>query len=283
MIHRLANRNDIPFLHALYSDDAVSPFLGFETVTLDEFGGIFDELTTTGRLYVVESDGAPVGAYQTRRHRHRLAHVAYVGSLAVAPSVWGKGIGTRIVSDMIQMLTTKGATRIELLVATDNPRAIVLFRNAGFVVEGKLRNYFRRESTGRYHDEFAMALLLPPLGEMTSTSPGAEVVSIESIDRYSWGADCDGWHLVQSTELSVIQERMPRGTEESRHAHHLSRQFFYVLSGALSIEINGEQQVLGPNEGIEISPNSPHQVRNTSEGETMFLVVSQPPSHGDRF
>jgi hypothetical protein len=35
---------------------------------------------------------------------------------------------------------------------------------------------------------------------------------IETIDRqkaqhYSWGNNCDGWHLVQSDALSIIEEK----------------------------------------------------------------------------
>jgi mannose-6-phosphate isomerase-like protein (cupin superfamily) len=39
---------------------------------------------------------------------------------------------------------------------------------------------------------------------------------------------------------------------------------------------------LPPRHGIEIAPEIPHQARNSSDAETRFLVISQPPSHGDR-
>ena len=35
------------------------------------------------------------------------------------------------------------------------------------------------------------------------------VVSAGTADHYVWGDGCDGWHLVASDRLSVIQERMP--------------------------------------------------------------------------
>lgn len=38
--------------------------------------------------------------------------------------------------------------------------------------------------------------------------------------HYQWGAQCDGWHLVQNRELSVIHERMPAQTAEVNHYHH---------------------------------------------------------------
>jgi mannose-6-phosphate isomerase-like protein (cupin superfamily) len=101
-------------------------------------------------------------------------------------------------------------------------------------------------------------------------------------NHYTWGEVCDGWHLVRSAELSVIEERMPPGAQEQRHFHLRSRQFFYVLAGELTIEIDGEHYVLAVRQGFEISPNEPHQVLNNADNEVRFLVISQPPSHGDR-
>lgn len=100
--------------------------------------------------------------------------------------------------------------------------------------------------------------------------------------HYTWGAGCDGWHLVKAPALSVIQERMPPGTSEVRHHHAVARQFFFVLSGALELEVAGEGVQLGAGQGVEIAPGVPHQARNRSREPVEFLVVSQPPSHGDR-
>lgn len=107
-------------------------------------------------------------------------------------------------------------------------------------------------------------------------------VSIENARHYVWGNGCDGWHLVDSDVLSVIQERMPPGTAEARHVHAASRQFFYGLTGTTTIEVNGARVELKPGDGLEIPPGVPHQVFNKSAGATEFLVVSHPRSHGDR-
>lgn len=115
---------------------------------------------------------------------------------------------------------------------------------------------------------------------MQSDSPTA--VSIANAAHYQWGDGCDGWHLVRSEGLSVIQEQMPPGTREVRHRHERSRQYFHVLQGALSIEVDGARCELKTSEGLEIAPGQMHQVFNDSAGLTTFLVVSQPPSHGDR-
>ena len=103
-----------------------------------------------------------------------------------------------------------------------------------------------------------------------------------SADHYRWGDHCDGWHLARADTLSVIEERMPPNAREARHRHTTARQFFYVLSGVLTMEVDGTRHRLSPRTGIEIAPGAAHQAINESDAETEFLVISTPPSHGDR-
>lgn len=70
-------------------------------------------------------------------------------------------------------------------------------------------------------------------------------VSIRNAEHYTWPSSisehlCDGWHLYRSASLSVIEERMSPGTAELRHLHQHTTQFFYVLAGELTIELNGK-------------------------------------------
>lgn len=107
-------------------------------------------------------------------------------------------------------------------------------------------------------------------------------ISTDTAERYTWGQGCDGWHLVRTAELSVIEERMPPGTSEVRHYHVRARQFFYVLEGELTMEVEGAVHTLRAGEGVEIAPGQAHQAFNRSGAAVRFLVTSQPPSHGDR-
>ncbi|WP_079909903.1 cupin domain-containing protein [Paenibacillus sp. 32352] len=107
-------------------------------------------------------------------------------------------------------------------------------------------------------------------------------ISKQTAEHYVWGDQCDGWHLVKQEDLSVIHERMPAGTAEVRHYHVRSRQFFFVLKGAAEMELNGETVQLQPQEGIEIPPGVPHQMKNSSEQDVEFLVISHPQTRGDR-
>jgi len=108
------------------------------------------------------------------------------------------------------------------------------------------------------------------------------MISIENAERYTWGEGCDGWHLVRTAAVSVIQERMPAGTREQRHFHQRARQFFYVLEGELTMEIEGSLTVLAAGQGVEIAPGVEHQAINASAADVWFTVTSVPPSHGDR-
>jgi mannose-6-phosphate isomerase-like protein (cupin superfamily) len=75
---------------------------------------------------------------------------------------------------------------------------------------------------------------------------------------------------------------MPPGTSETRHYHVHARQFFFVLEGELTMEIEHRDFTLRAGEGIEIAPGQAHQARNRSAGNLRIVVTSQPPSHGDR-
>jgi mannose-6-phosphate isomerase-like protein (cupin superfamily) len=107
-------------------------------------------------------------------------------------------------------------------------------------------------------------------------------INKSNAEHYKWGDHCDGWHLVMNQNLSVIHERMPVNTSEVKHYHQHARQFFYILTGTATFELNGEQIFLHPQEGIEVPPLVPHQIRNESDGDIEFLVISNPTSKGDR-
>ena len=114
----------------------------------------------------------------------------------------------------------------------------------------------------------------------------AQIISTKSAEHYKWGGpnatDCDGWHLVKTPELSVIEERMPTRTSEARHSHVRARQFFYVLEGELTMEVEHHVFLVHAGEGIEVSPGQQHQAQNRGTRDLRIIVTSQPPSHGDR-
>jgi len=101
-------------------------------------------------------------------------------------------------------------------------------------------------------------------------------------EHYSWGTDCDGWHLVKDAALSVIEEQMPPASCEELHSHRSAQQFFFLLSGELTLEVEHEEVRLPAGEGLHIPPRVQHRISNRTRESARFLVISQPPSHGDR-
>lgn len=75
---------------------------------------------------------------------------------------------------------------------------------------------------------------------------------------------------------------MSPGTKEDKHYHNISKQFFYVLSGQLTIIIDDKKIMLDQGDGVEIQSKIVHQVINNSKDEVEFIVTSLPKSHGDK-
>lgn len=109
-----------------------------------------------------------------------------------------------------------------------------------------------------------------------------KIMDVSNAEHYHWGDACDGWHLVNSETLSVIKERMPSSTKEHLHFHSKAQQFFYILLGTATFEIDGTEYILEPNRGIHIHPGVIHRISNDGEVDLEFLVISNPKSHGDR-
>jgi mannose-6-phosphate isomerase-like protein (cupin superfamily) len=108
------------------------------------------------------------------------------------------------------------------------------------------------------------------------------MISKENAEHYFWGDNCDGWYLVNRQDMLVIHEKMPAGTSEKRHFHSVSRQFFFVLDGVLSMELEGKMHNIKALQGLEIPPGSKQQARNDTEFPVEFIVISHPTTRGDR-
>jgi mannose-6-phosphate isomerase-like protein (cupin superfamily) len=107
-------------------------------------------------------------------------------------------------------------------------------------------------------------------------------VDLGNARHYAWGEACDGWHLLEHAALSVIEERVPPGAAETMHRHAQARQFFYVLSGAATLEVEGVPHRLLAGSGLHVPPGTAHQLRNEDDADLRFLVISSPKSHDDR-
>src|SRR5580692_4516703 len=101
---------------------------------------------------------------------------------------------------------------------------------------------------------------------MTTELSTMQAISRATAEHYLWGSPqspkCDGWHLLRTPELSIIEEMMPAGASEVRHSHARARQFFFVLEGELILEVEHHEFVLRAGQGLEISPGQAHQAMN---------------------
>ncbi|MEN0083156.1 MAG: cupin domain-containing protein [Leifsonia sp.] len=109
-----------------------------------------------------------------------------------------------------------------------------------------------------------------------------ETVDTTNAEHYEWGDVSEGWRLLDTTGLSVIEERVPSGSGEEWHVHDSATQFFYVLDGTPQLQTADGTVDLEPRRGVEIPPGLAHRFFNPGDTETRFLVISAPNTRGDR-
>jgi len=102
------------------------------------------------------------------------------------------------------------------------------------------------------------------------------------LSHYVWGSGCDGWNLLASDGLSVKQERMPPSTVEKLHYHQHAQQFFFILTGTATFEVEGEIIHVKSGEGLHIEAMKKHRISNQTAEDLEFLLCSQPTTTQDR-
>lgn len=91
-----------------------------------------------------------------------------------------------------------------------------------------------------------------------------------------WDDVCDAYHLVDRSDLGVVEEIVPPGARGRPHQHARSREFFYVLDGEATIVLGPREVRVGERSGVEVPAGTRHQVRNDGDQELRLLVVSSP-------
>jgi len=102
-------------------------------------------------------------------------------------------------------------------------------------------------------------------------------------NHYKWGNDCDGWILVDTNALSVKQERMPAQTSEALHYHEKAQQFFFILKGIATFEVENESYTVQAGQGFHIEAGRKHRIINNTAEDIEFILSSQPSTNQDRF
>ena len=88
----------------------------------------------------------------------RRAGTAYFGVVIGEKDCWGKGVARETLTLMLRRAVGLGLRKVLLEVAGDNPRAIALYRRAGFDTEGVLRRHLPRDDG--FVDVLIMAVFL---------------------------------------------------------------------------------------------------------------------------
>lgn len=108
---------------------------------------------------VAEIDGEIAGICGLcGNHRKRYVHRADI-SIAIKKKFWGIGIGKNMIEEAIKWGKQNNLKRIELEVDSENTRAIILYTNLGFHIEGTIERE-RRLADGSYRNSYLMALLI---------------------------------------------------------------------------------------------------------------------------
>lgn len=159
-MRRLARPGDLKPVFAIYSHPQVVPYLTYEPMAVEAFVPIFEEMLNSGSFWVWEVDGRIAGFYRTTRYPGRVSHVTMLGTLAVDPTLHGRGIGRAMIDDALVHLREDGVRRVELYAESDNAQALAFYKRLGFVHEGTLREFYKRADQDHYVDEYVMGLLL---------------------------------------------------------------------------------------------------------------------------
>lgn len=157
---RAANIDDLPFVHALYMHETISPFMAFDPMPVGAFRPHFEELLESVQFLIYEEAGRRVAMGQIQWGTLRFVHSVHLGGIAIVPELQGQGIGTRLMREVMTILRSRKILRVELCVSADNSGGIAFYEKLGFQREGTMKNYFSRAGRDGFFDEHMMALFL---------------------------------------------------------------------------------------------------------------------------
>jgi ribosomal protein S18 acetylase RimI-like enzyme len=130
-----------------------------EAPLLEKVSGFQQELISkNGAVYCAIDNEKVVGWCDVfPMSNPRLAHRGGLG-MGLIPEYRGRGVGTKLLSSVLDHAKRSGLEKIELYVYTSNTPAIALYRKFGFLEEGIIKHY--RKLDGVYFDCLAMGKFL---------------------------------------------------------------------------------------------------------------------------
>jgi mannose-6-phosphate isomerase-like protein (cupin superfamily) len=81
---------------------------------------------------------------------------------------------------------------------------------------------------------------------------------------------------------SLAEARVAAGGATQRHYHRIAEEFYFILEGRGTIEIDGETRTVSPGDAILIPPGAWHTI--SAEEALRFLCCCAPPyAHEDTY
>lgn len=103
-----------------------------------------------GRVFTARADGLLIGACHCMRHWDEPGEVVLF-NMALRPGWRGRGLGTRFLHRIFQLLKEQGNQSVALVVGSGNLRAVSVYRDKfGFVDVGLLPNEYGNQQEYRF-------------------------------------------------------------------------------------------------------------------------------------
>ncbi len=116
-------------------------------------------------------------------------------------------------------------------------------------------------------------------------------MTINQLDEQSPFTTADGSTIRSILDLSnapvkqqsLAEATLPPGTATQRHYHMDSEEFYYILEGTGTMDVEGETSTVQPGDGILIPAGAWHQITAADTELRLLCCCSPPYSHEDTF
>ena len=114
---------------------------------------------------------------------------------------------------------------------------------------------------------------------------GYETVRVDEVEQQE-SAKSGTRHVDLVAELGTTEMRpkvwyLSPGDAMSYHRQTEQEEFYYVLEGPGRMKVDGELMDVPEGTAVRVSPETPRQVLNDTEGEHVWLIVGAPPVEDD--
>lgn len=157
---RLSQQSDLSAVFSIYMHEAVIPYMAYDSISMQSFTPVFDELVESKSFFILEIDSRIKGFCRVNRHKGRASHTASLFTLAIDPTEQGTGIAQLMMKLIFEYLQSQNIMRVDLMVEEDNQRAYTFYKKLGFELEGAMRSAFKRSHEAHYITELFLAKFL---------------------------------------------------------------------------------------------------------------------------